>query len=218
MRSVGYWDGTTGIFIPRSHRRRDGLVALAAGPIVRERCLRRVRQALGHSRRTVQADVPRPRKWHKRGDGEETRNGGSDDTVLMSTSVSFIAVLPERICFRHWLGWRHLPSLWYSSWSGASHVQSRQYHLWHHIGRVLEKWSPVAGRLWRLQLQCLGHNEGGASGWVNVVHLKGFVLICTPFFSGILAGHDNRVSCLGVTENGMAVATGSWDSFLRVWN
>lgn len=38
------------------------------------------------------------------------------------------------------------------------------------------------------------------------------------FSSGILAGHDNRVSCLGVTENGMAVATGSWDSFLRVWN
>lgn len=37
-------------------------------------------------------------------------------------------------------------------------------------------------------------------------------------FVGILAGHDNRVSCLGVTENGMAVATGSWDSFLRVWN
>lgn len=35
---------------------------------------------------------------------------------------------------------------------------------------------------------------------------------------GILAGHDNRVSCLGVTENGMAVGTGSWDSFLRIWN
>ncbi|GLH07549.1 Guanine nucleotide-binding protein subunit beta-1 [Gryllus bimaculatus] len=34
----------------------------------------------------------------------------------------------------------------------------------------------------------------------------------------ILAGHDNRVSCLGVTEDGMAVATGSWDSFLRIWN
>ncbi|KYN16288.1 Guanine nucleotide-binding protein G(I)/G(S)/G(T) subunit beta-1 [Trachymyrmex cornetzi] len=30
--------------------------------------------------------------------------------------------------------------------------------------------------------------------------------------AGILAGHDNRVSCLGVTEDGMAVATGSWDS------
>jgi len=36
--------------------------------------------------------------------------------------------------------------------------------------------------------------------------------------AGVLAGHDNRVSCLGVTDDGMAVATGSWDSFLRVWN
>lgn len=37
-------------------------------------------------------------------------------------------------------------------------------------------------------------------------------------FSGVLAGHDNRVSCLGVTDDGMAVATGSWDSFLKIWN
>ena len=37
-------------------------------------------------------------------------------------------------------------------------------------------------------------------------------------FEGVLAGHDNRVSCLGVTEDGMAVCTGSWDSFLKVWN
>lgn len=35
---------------------------------------------------------------------------------------------------------------------------------------------------------------------------------------GVLAGHDNRVSCLGVTEDGSAVATGSWDSFLKIWN
>lgn len=48
------------------------------------------------------------------------------------------------------------------------------------------------------------------------------VLIFIPntFFVvvGVLAGHDNRVSCLGVTTDGMAVATGSWDSFLRIWN
>ena len=37
-------------------------------------------------------------------------------------------------------------------------------------------------------------------------------------FLGVLAGHDNRVSCLGITNDGMAVATGSWDSFLKVWN
>lgn len=36
--------------------------------------------------------------------------------------------------------------------------------------------------------------------------------------AGVLAGHDNRVSCLGVTDDGMAVATGSWDSFLKIWN
>ena len=32
---------------------------------------------------------------------------------------------------------------------------------------------------------------------------------------GVLTGHDNRVSCLGVTEDGIAIATGSWDSFLK---
>lgn len=36
--------------------------------------------------------------------------------------------------------------------------------------------------------------------------------------AGCLTGHDNRVSCLGVTEDGMAIATGSWDSFLKIWN
>jgi len=32
-----------------------------------------------------------------------------------------------------------------------------------------------------------------------------------------LQGHDNRVSCLGVSADGMALCTGSWDSLLRVW-
>ncbi len=48
-----------------------------------------------------------------------------------------------------------------------------------------------------------------------------FFFVCFVFLSpsaGVLAGHDNRVSCLGVTEDGMAVATGSWDSFLKIWN
>lgn len=33
----------------------------------------------------------------------------------------------------------------------------------------------------------------------------------------ILAAHDNRVSCLGVSDNGAALATGSWDSLLKIW-
>ncbi|KAI7868556.1 WD40-repeat-containing domain protein [Spinellus fusiger] len=34
---------------------------------------------------------------------------------------------------------------------------------------------------------------------------------------GSLSGHDNRVSCLGVSSDGMALCTGSWDSMLKVW-
>ncbi|KAH3766380.1 G protein b-subunit [Pelomyxa schiedti] len=32
-----------------------------------------------------------------------------------------------------------------------------------------------------------------------------------------LTGHENRVSCLGVSVDGMALCTGSWDSSLRIW-
>lgn len=33
---------------------------------------------------------------------------------------------------------------------------------------------------------------------------------------GVLAGHENRVSCLGVSADGKALCTGSWDSQLKV--
>jgi guanine nucleotide-binding protein G(I)/G(S)/G(T) subunit beta-1 len=32
-----------------------------------------------------------------------------------------------------------------------------------------------------------------------------------------LQGHDNRVSCLGVSTDGMALCTGSWDAYLKIW-
>ncbi|XP_012673686.1 guanine nucleotide-binding protein G(I)/G(S)/G(T) subunit beta-3b [Clupea harengus] len=35
---------------------------------------------------------------------------------------------------------------------------------------------------------------------------------------GVLSGHDNRVSCTGIPSDGMCVSTGSWDSFLKIWN
>lgn len=34
---------------------------------------------------------------------------------------------------------------------------------------------------------------------------------------GELSGHKSRVSCLGVSCDGMALATGSWDTTLRIW-
>ncbi|TGO52462.1 hypothetical protein BOTNAR_0323g00020 [Botryotinia narcissicola] len=35
---------------------------------------------------------------------------------------------------------------------------------------------------------------------------------------GSLVGHDNRVSCLGVSNDGMSLCTGSWDSLLKLWS
>jgi len=32
-----------------------------------------------------------------------------------------------------------------------------------------------------------------------------------------LIGHDNRVSCLGVSPDGKALCTGSWDTLLKIW-
>jgi len=33
---------------------------------------------------------------------------------------------------------------------------------------------------------------------------------------GTLQGHDNRVSCLGVSNDALSLCTGSWDSMVRV--
>jgi len=33
----------------------------------------------------------------------------------------------------------------------------------------------------------------------------------------VLTGHENRVSCLGVSADGKALCTGSWDTFLKIW-
>jgi WD40 repeat protein len=32
---------------------------------------------------------------------------------------------------------------------------------------------------------------------------------------GTLQGHDNRVSCLGVSNDALSLCTGSWDSMVR---
>ncbi|EEQ32308.1 small G-beta protein GPB [Microsporum canis CBS 113480] len=34
---------------------------------------------------------------------------------------------------------------------------------------------------------------------------------------GSLSGHENRVSCLGVSNDGISLCTGSWDSLLKIW-
>jgi len=34
---------------------------------------------------------------------------------------------------------------------------------------------------------------------------------------GSLVGHENRVSCLGVSNDGISLCTGSWDSLVRIF-
>jgi WD40 repeat protein len=77
----------------------------------------------------------------------------------------------------------------------------------------------VTSNLHYLQIkQALKDDFGNAHFYPNLPgHIGGMnSKICR--LAGVLAGHDNRVSCLGVMEDGMAVCTGSWDSFLRIWN
>lgn len=39
----------------------------------------------------------------------------------------------------------------------------------------------------------------------------------TGTIAGQMQGHDARVSCVGVSHDGLAVCTGSWDTSLKVW-
>lgn len=73
-------------------------------------------------------------------------------------------VLPQRICVRHRLGRCDVSLVRHPRRPGAGHVLARQHHLRHHVGGVLQVRPPAAGRLRRLQLQRVGHDEGGASG------------------------------------------------------
>ncbi|OAV95108.1 hypothetical protein PTTG_26761 [Puccinia triticina 1-1 BBBD Race 1] len=52
-----------------------------------------------------------------------------------------------------------------------------------------------------------GHNNFNCNVWDT---LKGKRL-------GVLAGHENRVSCIGFFSDQMPLCAGRWDSMLKVW-
>ena len=58
------------------------------------------------------------------------------------------------------------------------HVLPRQHHLWYHFSCLLQERTTHAWRLRRLQLQCLGHPEAGASRCV----LPSLFLLFSPHF------------------------------------
>lgn len=88
------------------------------------------------------------------------------------------AVFPKWECLWHGLRRRHLQAVWPACWPGADDVQPRQHHLRHHLGGFLQEWTAAPGRLWWLQLQCLGHPERRACRYDDLERILFFCLRC----------------------------------------
>jgi len=60
-----------------------------------------------------------------------------------------------------------------------------------------------------------GYDDYHCSGWdTTAAHAAADPCL---EFNAANGGHENRVSCLGVTANGQALCTGSWDTTLKIW-
>lgn len=151
-------------------------------------------------------------------------------TIMMNECISkkvqrcifhyFHSVLPHWKCIYYRLGRLHMQDVRYSLGSGSNLLP----------GCSVEQRCDVAGfvhvrpshlrRLWWFQLQYLGLAKGRENWWVKKqISFIGLWRLCwLVFLAGVLSGHDNRVSCTGVPDDGMCVCTGSWDSFLKIWN
>jgi WD40 repeat protein len=86
--------------------------------------------------------------------------------------------------------------------------------MWHHLCRHVRFWSPLVCRLRRFRVQ-------GTSGSITVVFEYGLTFgqvwdITRGEKVGSLVGHENRVSCLGVSNDGISLCTGSWDSLVSL--
>lgn len=235
--TLGHWDWPADDHICWTHRGRHEPVIGPRLPVICLWCLWCFCQTLGCEGGHVRTNLHWPRVWHqchlcKTSVQPNRHKSRSVDDVLTQTVfhfvISFFLVLPEWQCLCHRLWWRHLQAVWSACGSGINGVLSWQHHMWHHLCCFLQERPSSPGRIRRLQLQRVGHTKSRPRRLVT-----GSVLSPQPpsliswstgslkscfLLPGVLAGHDNRVSCLGVTDDGMAVATGSWDSFLKIWN
>jgi WD40 repeat protein len=145
----------------------------------------------------------------------------------------FPPVFPQWTCICNWLRWCHVPPFRHSSRPRIGNVLTWQHYLRSVIYRFL-----CYGKCFSIQVLQVLHspNRAGCSLLAMMISIVTFGIQCDRneqvnlkkhgvpqinwhiMYEGVLAGHDNRVSCLGVTEDGMAVCTGSWDSFLKIWN
>ena len=114
------------------------------------------------------------------------------DNQLMELTLN-ILVFPQwlRICYRKW--WCHVSNVRHPVWPGAGRVQPRQHHLRDHKRRLQQERPPPSGRIWWLQLQCLGRFKGRESRFeikmnllnkrlLNVVNYQAYWLVMTTEF------------------------------------
>jgi len=64
-----------------------------------------------------------------------------------------------------------------------------------------------------------GYDDYACNGWdiTRIMDVPAFEFNNASHNQGRGLAHDNRVSCLGVTPNGQALCTGSWDTLLKIW-
>lgn len=159
--------------------------------LVRIGCLRRHRQALGYSQRQSYPDFHRPRVRHQR------RAVGSFSLLALRgayrTSSRFF---PNGDAFA----------------TGSDDASCRLFDI--RADRELNTYTHdnILCGITSVAFSISGRILfGGYDDWTCNVWdtLKGERV-------GVLTGHENRVSCLGVSVDGMALCTGSWDSTLKV--
>jgi guanine nucleotide-binding protein G(I)/G(S)/G(T) subunit beta-1 len=106
---------------------------------------------------------------------------------------------------------RSLPTLTLFARSVANVSLDSRAGLRYHIGGFLRVWTSVVCRLRRFRMQ----------GWYPLVPRYTTCLTSVQVWDvlrgervGTLQGHDNRVSCLGVSNDALSLCTGSWDSMV----
>lgn len=91
----------------------------------------------------------------------------------------------------------------------------RIYPLRNHIRRYVCFWAALVRRLRRLRMQGTSYVLGFyvRFPFINVPQVWD---VTRGEKVGSLVGHENRVSCLGVSNDGISLCTGSWDSLVCI--
>lgn len=91
----------------------------------------------------------------------------------------------------------------------------RIYPLRHHLGRHIRLGPSTFCRIRRLRVQGTSLREHRDPALDTLLTYRLQVWDVTRGEKvGSLVGHDNRVSCLGVSNDGISLCTGSWDSLV----